>query len=93
MAGVFAFSTSMENKKLSLGYRKVSFNKLSLAGHEFRYSSLIHHEALPSVAKVFSARGMEVNTRLYRHKNVLASYVHFYWAEGNQLEQILESLG
>jgi cobyrinic acid a,c-diamide synthase len=93
MAGVFEFSTSMENKKLSLGYRKVSFNKLSLVGHEFRYSSLIHHEELPSVAKVFSARGMEVDTRLYRHKNVLASYIHFYWAEGNQLEQILESLG
>lgn len=92
MAGIFDFSTSMENKKLTLGYRRVTFGKLSLAGHEFRYSSLIHHQAPPAVAQVYSARGIEVNTRLYRYKNVLASYIHFYWAEGNQLEQILAHL-
>ena len=92
MAGVFDFSTSMENKKLTLGYRMVSFDKLNLSGHEFRYSSLVHHQEPSAVAQVNSARGLEVNTRLYRYKNVIASYIHFYWAEGNQLEQILDHL-
>lgn len=92
MAGVFDFSTSMENKKLTLGYRKVSLDKLHLTGHEFRYSSLIAHQELPAVAAVYSARGIAVNTRLYRYKNVLASYIHFYWAEGRQLAQVLDYL-
>lgn len=92
MAGVFDFSTSMENKKLTLGYRKVLFNKLIFTGHEFRYSSLVHQQELPSVANIYSARGIEVNTKLYRYNNVLASYVHFYWAEGKRLEQLLEEL-
>ena len=92
MVGVFDFSTSMENKKLTLGYRKISLNQLHLKGHEFRYSSLIHQHEPASVAKIYSARDMEVSTRLYRHKNVLASYIHFYWAEGRQLEELLESL-
>jgi cobyrinic acid a,c-diamide synthase len=92
MAGIFDFSTSMENKKLSLGYRSVTFDGLYLTGHEFRYSSLVHHQYLPSVAKIFSARGLAVETRMYRYKNVLASYIHFYWAEDNRLEQILKTL-
>lgn len=93
MAGIFDFSTSMENKKLSLGYRKVALEKFSLTGHEFRYSSIAHHhDELLSVAKVYSSRGTEVNTSVYRYKNVLASYIHLYWAEGNQLEQMLDYL-
>lgn len=92
MVGIFDFVTSMENKKLTLGYRKVSFGKFSLAGHEFRYSSLIHTQEPASVASVYSARGMKVDTKLYRYNSVLASYIHFYWAEGDQLDQILEHL-
>lgn len=101
MAGTFEFSTSMQNKKLSLGYRKVELEGLTLKGHEFRYSSLVDFASaqhlsgfqnLTGVGKVFSARGHEVETKVYRHKNVLASYIHFYWAEGQQLEQIIRYL-
>jgi cobyrinic acid a,c-diamide synthase len=90
MTGIFPFSTSMQNKKLSLGYRKVELEGLNLKGHEFRYSSLIN--APSGVGKVFSARGHAVDTKIYRHKNVLASYIHFYWAEEQQLEQIIDYL-
>ena len=90
MAGVFEFDTTMENKKLSLGYRKVELHGLSLPGHEFRYSSLQNDENMPSTAKVFSARGHEVETKIYRQKNVWASYIHFYWAENDFLQHLLE---
>ncbi len=99
MAGIFDFTTSMRNKKLSLGYRKVELQGEILKGHEFRYSSLIHLpdyqnlkgvEGEPSEAKVFSARNREVETKIYRYKNVWASYIHFYWAENRFIEQILE---
>jgi cobyrinic acid a,c-diamide synthase len=100
MAGIFSFSTSMQNKKLSLGYRRVELEGLSLKGHEFRYSSLVdlhltgfeNLSGVGSVAKVFSARNHEVETKIYRHKNVLASYIHFYWAEEEQLTQIIDYL-
>lgn len=90
MAGIFPFTTSMENKRLSLGYRRLELGGLQLTGHEFRYSSLLHAAEAPSVASAFSARGHAVETKLYRHKNVWASYIHFYWAENRFLEQILK---
>ena len=89
MAGVFSFSTSMENKKLSLGYRKLALGGIALAGHEFRYSSLLGAAAYPSEAPVYSARGHEVETKVFRHKAVWASYIHFYWAENRFLEHLL----
>ena len=101
MTGTFRFSTSMQNKKLNLGYRKVELEGLSLKGHEFRYSSLLEAPSAPDlpgfknltgVGKVYSARSHKVETKIYRHKNVLASYIHFYWAEGQQLEQIISYL-
>lgn len=92
MLGLFDFSTSMENKRLKLGYRNVYLGQLFMKGHEFRYSSLHLPQELPSVAKVTTARGLEVETGVYRYKNVLASYIHFYWAEGTQLEALIEEL-
>ncbi len=83
MAGVFEFSTSMENKKLSLGYRKVRFNEVEIWGHEFHYSSILNDDEIATVAQVFSAREKEVTTKIYRYKNVYASYIHLYWAAIN----------
>ena len=99
MAGVFEFCTSMENKKLTLGYRRVELNGEVLKGHEFRYSSITHlsgFEHLKGVdkggteTKIYSARGHEVETNIYRYKNVWASYIHFYWGENGFIEKILE---
>ena len=59
---------------------------LELKGHEFHYSNIIEPDALPSVAKQFTVRGMEVNTPLYRYKNVIAGYTHLYWGEADILK-------
>ncbi len=83
MVHIFDFSTTMEQKKLSLGYRKVVFNNEEIWGHEFHYSKVLNDKDERSVASIFTAREKEVGTKLYQYKNVLASYIHFYWGAGN----------
>ena len=83
MVHIFDFSTTMEQKKLSLGYRKVVFNNEEIWGHEFHYSKVLNDKNERSAASIFTAREKEVATKLYQYKNVLASYIHFYWGAGN----------
>ena len=42
MANIFDFSTSIQTKKLHLGYRKVKFDTYELWGHEFHYSRMVN---------------------------------------------------
>ncbi len=80
VAQVFPFTTSMEDKKLSLGYRKVVWNDLEIWGHEFHYSKVSEDDTIFNIGQVFSARGKEVPTKIYTYQNVYASYIHLYWA-------------
>ena len=64
---------------------------MELRGHEFHYSNVVAPDAMPSVAKQFTARGMEVSTPLYRYKNVIAGYTHLY-SGGNGYLEIMESM-
>ena len=80
MAGVFPFHTTMQDKKLSLGYRKIIYKEQALWGHEFHYSKVLNDGNIPTIAKVFSAREKEVATKIYQYQNVYASYIHLYWA-------------
>ncbi|WP_075343177.1 cobyrinate a,c-diamide synthase [Tenacibaculum agarivorans] len=82
MIGVFDFSTTMEQKKLHLGYRKVVFEDETIWGHEFHYSSMIH-DKYDSIAKIYTAREKEITTKVFSYKNVMASYIHLYWGAGN----------
>ena len=97
MVGVLDFDTTMENKKLNLGYRRVEADGMELRGHEFRYSSIKHLSGFQNLTgvekggpepKVFSARDKEVDTKIYRYKNVWASYIHFYWGESKFVKYI-----
>ncbi len=86
MAGVLAMTTSMQAAKLTLGYRTVDWQGnglegFSLNGHEFHYSSLTEPTPLSSVASISNAKGMPVETKLYRVQNTFASYVHLYWGD------------
>ena len=81
MCGVFPLSCTMEQAKLTLGYRTVTFGDATFRGHEFHYSHIKNPEALPSVAVQTNVKGREVATPVYRHKNALASYTHLYWAD------------
>ncbi|NQY06250.1 MAG: cobyrinate a,c-diamide synthase [Flavobacteriaceae bacterium] len=82
MVGIFDFTTTMENKRLHLGYRKVVFEEEEVWGHEFHYSSIIDDD-YDSAAKIYTARDKEIHTKVYSYKNVIASYIHLYWGDGN----------
>ena len=84
MCDVLPFKATMEGAKLHLGYRQIMVDGVSLRGHEFHYST-VHESALPNHVKAIagqcSALGEPVDTPVYRYKNVLAGYTHWYWAE------------
>ena len=82
MAGVLPQEATMEQMKLKLGYRNFVYNGVPVKGHEFHYSRIVPAEKpLPSVAELYTARGMKIDTPLYRVKNVIAGYTHLYWGE------------
>ena len=82
MCGVFPLKTTMENARLTLGYRKVNFAKLNMRGHEFHYSHTFPaKEDIPSIAQQFNIKDMPVSTPVYRYRNTFASYTHLYWGE------------
>ena len=82
MCGFLPQGATMENMKLKLGYRKIFLNGQEYRGHEFHYSRIIPGQSpLPSIARVTNAKGMEVDTPVYRSGHVTASYIHFYWGD------------
>ena len=92
MCGVFDFDTTMQDSKLSLGYRKVFLDDLQgveLPGHEFHYSRIKSEGALKNIAEVKNARGESVATPVYRTGNTIASYIHLYWGENRSFPQFL----
>ena len=66
MCGVFPFSASMADARLHLGYRQLRCGETTVCGHEFHYSRCI---------------GMPDENAVYRYRNVMAGYPHWYWAE------------
>ncbi len=84
MAGILNQEATMDNMKLKLGYRNFTYNNVPVRGHEFHYSRIVPQEhPLPSVAELYTAKGMKTDTPLYRYKNVIAGYTHLYWGELN----------
>jgi cobyrinic acid a,c-diamide synthase len=92
MVGALACDTSMEAAKLTLGYRTVEWNGLTIKGHEFHYSQLADHGLTPEPARITSAKGGGVPVQLYRQGNVLASYVHLYWGDSKDFVKELLAL-
>lgn len=93
MADVLSLEGTFENMHLHLGYRRLEVGdtlndcmatESQTFGHEFHYSEVRQiGEGEKAVGKIYNARGHEVDTRLYRHKNLLAGYTHFYWGDSN----------
>ena len=50
-------------------------------GHEFHYTQFLG-ETPKSVTQVYNALGEPVDTPVFVHENVLASYTHLYAAYG-----------
>ena len=86
--GVLPFECTMKNAHLHLGYREViDWNGRHWRGHEFHYSNIADNVNFPaSAAKQYNRSGAEVATSLFRYKNVIAGYTHFYWAEEDILK-------
>lgn len=83
MVNVFKQIASMEQMKLKLGYRQFCYNGTEFKGHEFHYSNI--RDEVDSVASIYNAKNIKVNTKLLRYKNVIASYTHIYWAENKNI--------
>ena len=82
MVGVLKQGATMEQMKLKLGYREVRVKGQRIRGHEFHYSKVLSgNEKIPVIGTIYNAKNMVVDTPVYTYKNVLASYIHFYWGE------------
>ncbi|WP_456324952.1 cobyrinate a,c-diamide synthase [Desulfonauticus submarinus] len=87
---ILPFWVKMQPKRVKLGYVQVKvvqdagwFKQDSvLKGHEFHYSEIIEPipKNLNNVYTVFDSAGNKQNTFGIKIKNVLASYVHLYFA-------------
>ena len=81
MVNFLDLTTSMANKRLHLGYRKIQFNDFEIRGHEFHYSSVTVLREMETVGKIYNAKDLPVSSSLYRKHNTFASYIHLYWGE------------
>lgn len=89
MVGFLDLKTSMAERTLTLGYRALHYNEKVYYGHEFHYSVVKVDAESGFIGKVYNAKGEDVRMRLYRKKNVVASYMHFYWGNGSDLLEVL----
>ena len=88
MCDVLPMSATMQGARLHLGYRKMPWNGSLIKGHEFHYSNIREKSLPPTVERIClqqRATGEPVDTPLYKYKNVLAGYTHWYWAEETHL--------
>lgn len=81
MCRVLPTSCTMNNSRLTLGYRTIETANGIFRGHEFHYSRLVDDSRIRNIAQQRNARGNEVPTKLFRQGNVVAGYTHFYWPE------------
>lgn len=89
MCGVLPLSATMENARLHLGYRQLLHGKAielpgigirAVRGHEFHYSEVVENPAVAAERCQLSAKGTAVPTALYRYRNVMAGYTHWYFS-------------
>ncbi len=84
MCDVLPIRATMNGARLHLGYRQANYKGICLRGHEFHYSSIVSNE-LPAEIQVLriqsNAKNTPVDTPIYRYKNVIAGYTHWYWAD------------
>jgi cobyrinic acid a,c-diamide synthase len=88
MCGVLDLDTTMQEARLTLGYRMVypaGADGVELRGHEFHYSRISRQGEIDAIAEIRNARDQQVDTKLFRTSNTIASYLHLYWGERDNL--------
>lgn len=93
MAGLFKFSTTMNPKRMTLGYRQLQYRlptgeNMLIKGHEFHFSSLTNNRESPQMSQQVSNQVQDG----YRYKNCIALYTHIYWATSPQWLNFILSL-
>ena len=85
MAGVLPIECTMQGARLHLGYRRMTIGGTEFRGHEFHYSKIVQKGTVPfcTVLAQSNAKGEKVDTELFRYKNVIAGYTHWYWGESD----------
>ena len=87
MVNILKQKATMQHMKLKLGYRSFDYNGQCIKGHEFHYSKTEDPENnTSSVTQIRNAKGMEVDTKLIRYKNLIAGYTHIYWSDLNLMK-------
>jgi len=86
MTGILDIATGMQQKKLSLGYKRVDIEGTTLRGHEFHYSHFIDPPLQEEGIQVWNAKNEVLQTPVFKTEQLLASYLHFYF--GNQTAAI-----
>jgi cobyrinic acid a,c-diamide synthase len=66
------------------GYRKTVYNGMEIRGFENNSLQVVAADC-PSVAAQWNIKGEEVDTPIYRYKNVIASPTCWYWGESDIL--------
>ena len=86
MAGVLPIECTMLGARLHLGYRRMEINGKIFKGHEFHYSKCAIG-VRPHLHVFRVQKGADpnrtVDTEIYRYKNVIAGYTHWYWGESD----------
>lgn len=85
MTGVFDFITSMKDKRLTIGYRKLKYSHpgqdsppLVLTGHEFHHSNFQKNTETSLMNHCVDGKNLGRSDG-YRSKNSFAFYSHIYW--------------
>lgn len=86
MVGILDQEGTMEQSRLTIGYRQMELLGVPVRGHEFHYSRVLR--AMPSLVQQYNAAGQPVPTALLRYRNVMASYTHLAFS-GRLLDQLL----
>ena len=90
MCGLFDYSTTAAEMKLTLGYRILCTNNQLFFGHEFRYSSLTNkNEQEDKNNTAFTARGAIANLPVFRKNKAWASYMHLYLGKIEKMKDFL----
>jgi cobyrinic acid a,c-diamide synthase len=62
------------------------YNGVELRGYEFHYSATNNAENSLIATQATNIKGTNVDLPLYRYKNIIASYGHWYWGDKDILD-------
>ena len=82
MAGVLPldFETISRDARVNAGYRMVRHGDTLLKGYEMHYTQCAQ-QGIASATQVFNAKGMPLPTLFIRYKNLVASFIRWYWGD------------